>query len=52
MKTDTRIGISTASYFNRMPIEDAVLELGAQGVRICELFLNSFSEYTDRKSVV
>lgn len=50
MKTAMRIGISTASYFNRMPIEDAILELGAQGVRICELFLNSFSEYTDEFS--
>lgn len=39
------IGISTASYFNKLQIEDAVLDIGAHGVRLCELFLNTFSEY-------
>ena len=39
------VGISTASFFNKCSIEDAVLDLGAHGVTLCELFLNSFSEY-------
>ncbi|MEA4869728.1 MAG: sugar phosphate isomerase/epimerase [Christensenella sp.] len=39
------IGISTASYFNKMQIEDAVLDIGAHDVHLCELFLNTFSEY-------
>lgn len=41
------LGISTASYFGRMHTEDALLDIGAHGVRTVELFLNSFSEYTD-----
>ena len=43
----SRLGISTASYFNRMPIEDIVLDIGAHGVPRAELFLNTFSEYED-----
>ena len=39
------IGLSTASYFQKMQIEDAVLDIGAHGVRVCEAFLNTFSEY-------
>jgi sugar phosphate isomerase/epimerase len=39
------IGLSTASYFNKLQIEDAVLDIGAHDVRLCELFLNTFSEY-------
>lgn len=39
------VGISTASFFNQMDIEDAVVDLGAHGVSLCELFLNSFCEY-------
>jgi sugar phosphate isomerase/epimerase len=39
------IGLSTASYFNKLQIEDALLDIGAHGVRLCELFLNTFSEY-------
>ncbi|NLI53516.1 MAG: sugar phosphate isomerase/epimerase [Clostridiales bacterium] len=39
------IGLSTASYFNKMQIEDTVLDIGAHGVRLCELFLNTYSEY-------
>jgi len=39
------IGLSTASYFSKMQIEDAVLDIGAHGVPLCEVFLNSFSEY-------
>ena len=39
------IGLSTASYFQKLQIEDAILDIGAHGVPICELFLNTFSEY-------
>ena len=38
-----QIGMSTASYFNRMPIEETVGDIGAHGVPLCELFLNTFS---------
>ncbi len=40
-----QLGISTASYFQKMMVEDAIPALGAEGVPVCELFLNSFSEY-------
>jgi len=40
-------GISTASFFNRMMIEDVVTDLGVHGVGLAELFLNSFCEYTE-----
>jgi sugar phosphate isomerase/epimerase len=39
------VGISTASYFNKLQIEDAVLDIGAHHVPLCEVFLNTFSEY-------
>lgn len=39
------IGISTASYFGKLQTEDAILDIGAHGVPVCEVFLNSFSEY-------
>lgn len=39
------IGLSTASYFQKMQIEDAIPDIGAHGVRVCEVFLNTFSEY-------
>lgn len=39
------IGLSTASYFQKLQIEDAILDIGAHGVPLCEVFLNTFSEY-------
>ncbi|MEA4913168.1 MAG: sugar phosphate isomerase/epimerase [Christensenella sp.] len=39
------IGLSTASYFQKLQIEDAILDIGAHSVPVCELFLNTFSEY-------
>lgn len=39
------IGLSTASYFRKLQTEDAILEIGAQGIPLCELFLNTFTEY-------
>jgi len=39
------VGISTASYFNKLQIDDAVLDIGAHHVPQCEVFLNTFSEY-------
>ena len=43
--THMNIGLSTASYFQKMQIEDAIPDIGAHGVRICEVFLNTYSEY-------
>ena len=40
------IGISTASFFNKMETEDALLDIGKHHVSLCEIFLNSFCEYT------
>ena len=42
-----RIGISSASFFHRMDIEDVVSDLGAHRIPIAELFLNTFSEYEE-----
>ena len=39
------IGLSTASYFQKMQIEDAIPDIGAHGVQVCEVFLNTYSEY-------
>lgn len=39
------LGVSTACYFQKMMTEEAVVDIGAHGVKRCELFLNSFSEY-------
>lgn len=39
------IGVSTASYFNRLQVESAVGDIAAHGVGLCEVFLNSFCEY-------
>lgn len=41
------VGISTASYFFRLPVEDTLLDIGEHGVRLVEVFLNSFSEYEE-----
>lgn len=41
-----QLGISTASYFNKLQVEDAILDIGRHGVPIAEVFLNTFSEYT------
>lgn len=40
-----QIGVSTASYFNRLEVEDAVVDIAAHGVTLCEVFLDTFSEY-------
>lgn len=42
-----QVGISTASFFNRMMIEDVVTDLGEHQIGLAELFLNSFCEYTE-----
>lgn len=39
------IGISTASYFQKFTTEGAVDDIASHGVRLCEIFLNTFSEY-------
>lgn len=40
------IGISTAAFFRRAATEDALPLIASQGAAICEVFLESFSEYT------
>ena len=40
-----RVGISTASFFNKLYNEDAFDELRALGCDLCEVFLTTFSEY-------
>ena len=40
------IGISTAGYYSRLCTEEALKELSRQGASICEVFLDTYSEYT------
>ncbi len=41
-----RIGVSTAAYYGRLETEDAAGRMPALGVSCCEVFLETFSEYT------
>lgn len=41
-----RVGISTASMFGRSQVEDSIAEIALCGADLCEVFLNTFSEYT------
>ena len=38
-------GISTACFFNKCYVEDALYRIAGCGTRNCEVFLNTFSEY-------
>ena len=40
-----QVGISTASLFNRYELEDSPAHMAAMGATVCEIFLNTFSEY-------
>lgn len=40
-----QVGLSTASYFSRCMTEDALTAIVKSGVPVCEVFLNTFSEY-------
>ncbi len=40
------IGISTASMYGRSNVEDSIAEIAACGADLCEVFLNTYSEYT------
>lgn len=42
----TRIGVSTAAYYGCLETEDAAARLAALGLPCCEVFLETFSEYT------
>lgn len=42
-----QVGISTASLFNKCNIEDAPVRLKNIGTSLCEIFLNTFSEYEE-----
>lgn len=43
-----RVGVSTASLFNRLPNEDAVAFLNDLGIKEAEVFLTSFCEYDEK----
>lgn len=40
-----QVGISTASLFNRYELEECPAHMAAMGASVCEIFLNTFSEY-------
>lgn len=42
-----QIGISTASLFGRLYNEDAIVKLSELGAKTCEVFLETYSEYTE-----
>ncbi len=42
-----QIGMSTASLFGRYDVEDALLRMEVFGVRLCEVFLNTYLEYEE-----
>ena len=39
-------GISTAAFYRRAATEDALCHIREQGASLCEVYLESFSEYT------
>lgn len=46
-ETALQVGISTASLFSRCNLEDAPKCIAALGGQVCEVFLNTFSEYEE-----
>ncbi len=42
-----QVGISTASFFNKCNVEETPERMIAIGTSICEIFLNTFSEYEE-----
>jgi len=42
-----RIGISTAAYYGRLETEDAAQRVASLGVPCCEVFLETYSEYSE-----
>ena len=42
-----QVGISTASLFSKCSVEDAPARIAVFGASICEIFLNTFSEYEE-----
>ena len=43
-----RVGISTASFFGRRTVEDAIPLIGSLGAGLCEVFLSSISEFGEQ----
>lgn len=41
-----QIGVSTAAYYGRLETEEAAARLASLGVPCCEVFLETYSEYT------
>lgn len=46
-KKDIFPGVSTATYFDRLPTPEVLRDLSKHGIDNAEVFLNSFSEYED-----
>ena len=40
-----RLGLSSAAFYGRREVEDSAALLPGYGLDVCEVFLNSFSEY-------
>ena len=41
-----RLGLSSAAFYGRREVEDTAALLPGYGLDVCEVFLNSFSEYS------
>ena len=41
-----RLGLSSAAFYGRREVEDTAALLPGYGLNVCEVFLNSFSEYS------
>lgn len=39
------LGCSTASFYGQLPTEESIARIGEWGFPLCEVFLNTFSEY-------
>ena len=42
-----KLGISTASFFGKVPNENSIALLNEWGIPVCEVFLSTFCEYED-----
>ena len=42
-----KVGMSTSSFFGRLKTEEALAAMGKMGVKVCEVFFDSFSEYEE-----
>ena len=47
-----KIGLSSAAYYGQLETDEAAAHIAELPLDTCEVFLETPSEYTDRKSVV